>query len=166
MENDNQYGYDGPDSSQEPNPAMEENQAALNENEGAWKDPQTGYRQSDDPQTGYQQSNYQQTEYQQTGDQQPQYQSYTRPQKQSNMALASLIMGIIGIVTSCCCYGGFIFGSLGILFALLSKTGERFEGYALAGVITSIIALVLTVAVTLLLIGSAALSSFMPGGVY
>ena len=71
---------------------------------------------------------------------------YQQPKKtqQSNMALASLIMGIIGIVTSCC-FGGIIFGSLGILFALLSKTEDKFEGYANAGLITSAISLVLTV---------------------
>lgn len=70
------------------------------------------------------------------------------PQKtrQSNMALASLVMGIIGIVTVCCC-GGVVFGSLGILFALLSRTEERLEGYAKAGLITSCIALALTVLV-------------------
>lgn len=64
--------------------------------------------------------------------------------KQSNMSLASMIMGIIGIVTSCCC-GGIIFGSLGVLFALLSRTEDKFEKYAKIGLITSIIAFVLTV---------------------
>ncbi len=71
---------------------------------------------------------------------------------QSNMALASLVMGIIGIVTSCCCYGGFIFGSLGILFALLSKTEDRFEGYAKAGLITSIVGMVLALLTGIVLI--------------
>lgn len=70
---------------------------------------------------------------------------YSQPQRQSNMALASLVMGIIGIVTSCCCMGGMIFGGLGILFALLSKMSDRYEGYAKAGLITSIIAVVLSV---------------------
>lgn len=63
----------------------------------------------------------------------------------SSMALASMIMGILGILTSCCCYGGMIFGGLGITFALLSNTEGRFKGYGLAGLITSIIALVLAV---------------------
>ena len=73
----------------------------------------------------------------------PEYDSHTieQPQKtQNNMALASLVMGITGIVTSCCCYGGLIFGGLGILFALLSRTEGRFDKYAKAGLITSIIA--------------------------
>lgn len=71
---------------------------------------------------------------------------YQQPQNtQNNMALASLIMGIIGIVTSWCCCGGLLFGSLGILFALLSKTEGRFDKYAKAGLITSIIAFALLV---------------------
>ncbi|WP_124066759.1 DUF4190 domain-containing protein [Clostridium sp. E02] len=74
--------------------------------------------------------------------------TYEQPQEtQNNMALASLVMGIIGIVTSCCCYGGLIFGSLGILFALLSRTEGRFDKYAKAGLITSIIAFALVIVV-------------------
>ena len=85
---------------------------------------------------------------------------------QSNMALASLVMGIIGIVTSCCCYGGLIFGSLGILFALLSKTEDRFEGYAKAGLITSIIGVVLAVLLGIVLIIFAVAGEFETGGAF
>jgi len=86
--------------------------------------------------------------------------------KQNNMALASLIMGIIGIVTSCCCFGGLIFGSLGIVFALLSKTKDRFEGNAVAGLITSIIGLVFTVIVFILLVGTGLLDELAAGGAF
>lgn len=85
---------------------------------------------------------------------------------QSNMALASLVMGIIGIVTSCCCYGGLIFGSLGILFALLSKTEDRFEGYAKAGLITSIIGVVMAVLLGIVLIIFAVAGEFETGGAF
>nr|WP_314460078.1 DUF4190 domain-containing protein [uncultured Clostridium sp.] len=93
---------------------------------------------------------------------------YQQPQKkkQNNMALASLIMGIIGIVTSCCCYGGLIFGSLGIVFALLSKTEDHFEGNAMAGLITSIIALVLTVIVLILFVALGMMDELTAGGVF
>lgn len=64
--------------------------------------------------------------------------------KQNNMSLASMVVGIIGIVTSCCCYLGIIFGSLGIIFALLSKTENRFSSYAVAGMITSSVSLALS----------------------
>lgn len=123
------------------------------------------YRQNDN----YQQPNYQQPtpqnsyyrdEYRQAANP-----AYTQPQKQSSMALASLIMGIIGIVTSCCCYGGVIFGSLGILFALLSKMGDTMEGYAKAGLITSIIALFLAAMAMIFLFGMMS-SSLLSGGAF
>lgn len=91
--------------------------------------------------------------------------AYMQPQRQSSMALASLIMGIIGIVTSCCCYGGVIFGSLGILFALLSKMGDTMEGYAKAGLITSIIALFLAAMAMIFLFGMMS-SSLLSGGAF
>lgn len=121
-----------------------------------------------------QQNNYQQPYYQQPTPQNSYYRdeyrqaanpAYTQPQKQSSMALASLIMGIIGIVTSCCCYGGVIFGSLGILFALLSKMGDTMEGYAKAGLITSIIALFLAVMAMIFLFGMMS-SSLLTGGAF
>lgn len=93
---------------------------------------------------------------------------YQQPKKsaQSNMALASLVMGIIGIVTSCCGFGGLIFGSLGILFALLSRTEDRFEGYAKAGLITSAVALVLVVLVAILFFGFVFMEGLQSGGVF
>jgi len=94
--------------------------------------------------------------------------TYQQPlkNKQNNMALASLIMGIIGIVTSCCCFGGLIFGSLGIVFALLSKTQDRFEGNAVAGLITSIIGLVFTAIVFILIVGSGLMEELAAGGAF
>lgn len=94
--------------------------------------------------------------------------TYQQPlkNKQNNMALASMIMGIIGIVTSCCCFGGLIFGSLGIVFALLSKTQDRFEGNAVAGLITSIIGLVFTAIVFILFVGSGLMEELAAGGAF
>lgn len=66
-----------------------------------------------------------------------------QPQK-NNMATASLVMGILSIVLSCCCFIGIMFSSLGLLFACLSKVNETFEGHAKAGLITSIVGLVLS----------------------
>ncbi len=93
---------------------------------------------------------------------------YKQPEKaaQSNMALASLVMGILGIVTSCCCYGGLIFGSLGILFALLSRTEDKLEGYAFAGLVTSLIAIVLVILIIIVLIGILAMNHLELGGVF
>lgn len=97
---------------------------------------------------------------QQNGDGQP----VKKPQ--STLALVSLVMGILGIVTSCCIYGGLIFGSLGIMFALLSKTEERLEGYAKAGLITSTISLVLLLVIFIVLIIMAAAGSIYRGGLF
>lgn len=94
--------------------------------------------------------------------------TYQQPQqkKQNSMALASLIMGIIGIVTSCCCSGGLIFGSLGIVFALLSKTEDRFEGNAVAGLITSVIGMVFAVIVLILFMALGLMDELTAGGVF
>lgn len=65
--------------------------------------------------------------------------------QKNNMATASLVMGILSIVLSCCCFIGLMFSSLGILFACLSKVNETFEGHAKAGLITSIVGLVISI---------------------
>lgn len=85
---------------------------------------------------------------------------------QSTLALVSLVMGILGIVTSCCIYGGILFGSLGIMFALLSKTEERLEGYAKGGLITSIISLVLVSVIFFVLIIMAVAGLIDRGGMF
>lgn len=114
----------------------------------------------------YSQSGYQRNDYTAEGYQSAEGPQYSQPQRQSNMALASLVMGILGIVTSCCCFGGMIFGGLGILFALLSRLSDRYEGYAKAGLITSIVAVVLAftagIAVTVYYI----VSLFETGGAF
>lgn len=67
------------------------------------------------------------------------------PQSPNNMATASLVMGIIACVTCCCCFGGFIFGGLSIIFAILSRTERELRGQALAGIILSVIAIMLSI---------------------
>ena len=66
--------------------------------------------------------------------------------RSAGMAVASLVMGSIGIVLSCCIYPAFVFGSLSIIFALLSRGGDRkTSGYGRIGLILGAIALVLGV---------------------
>lgn len=77
-----------------------------------------------------------------------------------NLALVSLIMGSIGIVTTCCCCMGSVCGGLGILFAVLSRNKGRFEGYSLAGLITSITALVMGLLIGLFLTACLVTSDF------
>lgn len=66
-------------------------------------------------------------------------------QSPNNMATASLVMGILSLALFCCCWDGLIFGSLGILFAILSRADGQLESKARAGLITSSIGLALTV---------------------
>lgn len=54
----------------------------------------------------------------------------TNMETQNAMAITSLVMGILGLLTFWI-YFGLIFGNLGIVFALLSKTEEKFAGCAI-----------------------------------
>ena len=86
---------------------------------------------------------------------QPQYQTQYQTQYQSfqpvyqeknNMATASLVMGILSLCSICCCMlFGVVFGVLGIIFAIMSKRGDRMDSQAKAGLILSIIGVAATV---------------------
>lgn len=69
----------------------------------------------------------------------------THKQPPNNMATASLVLGIIALVTFCCYYTVLPFGGLSILFGLLSRPEGKFTGTAKAGMIMSSIAIVLMV---------------------
>lgn len=79
-----------------------------------------------------------------------QYQSgnnaYPPRQKTNAMAIASLVMGILAIITLCTVYLPLVFGSLSIIFAILSKGDHRhMSGFSYAGIITSVTGIVLSV---------------------
>lgn len=86
-------------------------------------------------------------------------------QSPNNMATASLVMGILSLVSCCCYYVSFIFCGLGILFALLSRTGEPMVGRAKVGLGLSIVGLVLAAVLWggLLIMGFSG-SSYFDGG--
>ena len=83
----------------------------------------------------------------------PEYQNYQaggspassrqNGQPANGLATASLVMGILAVVMTCCCYGGLIFGGLGVLFALLSKGNGPMSGRARAGLGLSLGGLIL-----------------------
>ena len=50
-----------------------------------------------------------------------QNQDYYRPPEHSGMETASVILGILGIVGSACCYVAIPLGAIGVLLALLSR---------------------------------------------
>ena len=72
-------------------------------------------------------------------------QSYVN--KHSNgMAIAALALGIAGLVMSFCIYPGFILGSLGIIFGILSRGGEiTYPGYGKAGIVLGILAIFISI---------------------
>jgi membrane associated rhomboid family serine protease len=72
----------------------------------------------------------------------------TRPteQKQSNgFAIASLVIGIIALLGSCC-YGGLL-GILGIIFGIVAIKKSQSQGMSIAGIATSAVALLITIVI-------------------
>lgn len=79
-------------------------------------------------------------------------QSYVE-KRSAGMAVASLVLGISGIVTGLCPYTGFIFGSLAIILGLLSRGGEMtMAGQAKAGVVLGSIGIALSTLVMIIAI--------------
>lgn len=63
--------------------------------------------------------------------------------RSAGMSVASLVMGILGLAMSCCVYPPIIFGSLAILFALLSRGGElHMNSYGKAGLALGILGII------------------------
>lgn len=73
---------------------------------------------------------------------------YTRNDRHSQrMETLSLIMGVIALVTMCTVYPTLICGSLGIVFALLSRGGEfSMQSRAKVGLTLSVVALGIIIA--------------------
>lgn len=109
----------------------------------------------------YQQPQYQQPQYQQPQYQQPQYQQpYQQPYKQSvpgkGFGIASMVCGIVSLVLFCIWYlsipCAIVAASLGVVGYNKSKNAGFKNGMATAGVVTSVIALALTLIFWLLVI--------------
>lgn len=76
----------------------------------------------------------------------------TRPPAQrghsENMATAALILGMTAVLTCPCIYAALICGSLGIIFALLSKGGKTtISRRGTTGLILSSVGLILTIVI-------------------
>lgn len=120
-------------------------------------DPASPDQQTYDPatnqqpaQTDFNAGNYQQPNYQQTPYQQPPYPGNgyqpVPEQPQHGMAVASLVMGILGVI---CCGSG-LFSILAIVFSSIAKKGGNQEKITSAGMILGIIGLVMCVIATIL----------------
>lgn len=100
--------------------------------------------------------NYGNGNYNNTENQPPQNTDRTS----NGLAIVSLVLGIVSIVLSCCVFGGFLFGALALIFALLSRGKEhKFDGMAIAGIVTSIVGMLLGIAFLILVIVDVAVTS-------
>lgn len=72
------------------------------------------------------------------------------------MAVAAMVLGIVGLVMSFCVYPGFICGALGIILGILSRGGEMtYPGCGKAGIILGSIAAVISFIAIFVWIGMA-----------
>lgn len=87
----------------------------------------------------------------------PQNYGYNPPPKKptNGMAIASLVLGIVGVVLSCCCCIGvsLICSVLAIIFAIISRSSSpdgRMNSMAVAGLIIGAVGAALSIVVILL----------------
>ena len=74
-----------------------------------------------------------------------------QPQETGAMAIVSLIMGILSIVT--CCVGiGLIFGIVAIILAGISLSKKRGKGVSIGGLVTGIIGTLLSLVIVIYMI--------------
>lgn len=83
----------------------------------------------------------------------------------NGMAIASLICGIVGILSCCCCGIGFILGIVGLILAIVSKgkNGGKMSGLAIAGLICSIVAILSGVGGLFYLFAAGGMDAFIEG---
>ncbi len=71
--------------------------------------------------------------------------------QQNNMALASMIVGIFSLLSCCFPPLQFVLGIVGILLVIFSKKGKPWSGFAIAGLVMSIISLLISIVMVLYL---------------
>lgn len=65
-------------------------------------------------------------------------------QKTPGTAIASLILGICGILLDCCCGVGLVFGIIGLILGIVGNKNRK-SGVGTAGIVCSVIAIVVGV---------------------
>lgn len=108
------------------------------------------YQGQDHYQTQYQ------TSYQDQAGGRNQYQKQS--EEKNGMAITSLVMGILSLVTCCCGWIALVLGILGIIFAILSRGEDSMCSQAKAGLILSIIGVSIAILVIIAYIGLQMLS--------
>lgn len=64
-------------------------------------------------------------------------------QQQKGLAIASLVLGIIGLLTSCC--GGGLLGLIGLVLGIVALTNKQSKGLCIGGIVVSSIAILITI---------------------
>lgn len=79
----------------------------------------------------------------------PQQPPYKQP---NNMALASMFVGIFSLLSCCLPPLQFLLGVVGILLVIFSRRGKPWSGFAVAGLVMSILALLISIAMVIYLV--------------
>ncbi len=94
-------------------------------------------------------------------------------QKLNGFSLTSMILGIFGILSSCTVILGGIFGALGLIFGIIGLSQQksgRFtgssKGFGIAGVVTSIVSLLLVIIFVLLVVAGNGHFQYNSSGTY
>lgn len=100
---------------------------------------QDNFYPSSNPNTSY----YEGPNYQNPGNG---YYSPEEPQKGKGMAIASLVLGVLSVISFCCVYLPIFLGITGVVLGLLSKNGnKKLSTEALIGIILSAVGVVISI---------------------
>lgn len=74
------------------------------------------------------------------------YSMPNEPQKGKGMAIASLVLGVLSVISFCCVYLPIFLGIAGVVLGILSKNGnKKFSTEALIGIILSAVGVVISI---------------------
>ena len=74
---------------------------------------------------------------------------YEAPQKETNRLVASMIVGIFSMLTCCIPFIQFPLAVTTIVLVILSKKGKPFNGFAVAGLVLGILAVIISIGMTI-----------------
>ncbi len=132
-----------------------------NENENRTTPEEQNYEQPNYEQPNYEQPNYEQPKYEQPRYEQPQgnepiysYQPYIAPnqpeKKKNGIGIASLVIGIISLISCCCWWLSIILGVASIILGIISLVQkETTKGFAITGIILGAMGIILAAALVL-----------------